>query len=349
MAVINARDTAHVTPLGRKEGARRLLRSGSAPTFVLLGLIGFYLAQPGSYQLYLVTTMLVYYIVGLGLDVIFGYAGQISIGSAGFFAVGAYIGTLLARAGGDSVLVLPAVLMIGAFVGAALGFIAQRLRGFGFAIVTWGFAIVIQTLILALPEITGGQLGLAVPKPKFLGSLLVDPGAMYAMCGVFAVLFTVANVAIAKSRVGRSLLAIRTNEVMAKAVGIRPAPHKIGALAYAGATAALAGMLFAYNSSYLAASAFDPALSVTFLALVVVGGVRSVAGVVLGTFIVVWLPSQLQATAELSVIIFGLALIVALIISEEGLIGAARNAWRLLRKRTLGSSSIKSGGRDVLS
>jgi len=306
-----------------------------SPLIVGVALIAYYfISGPDSYQVYLATTMITFYIVGLGLDVIFGYAGQISLGSAGFFAMGAYLGAGLAGRGHDTMVVMVVVLLAGVVVGLLLGFVAQRLSGFGFAIVTWGFAVVVHTVILAAPSLTGGQSGLAVPFPVIFGKEAVSVGSLYLLGAVAAVIFTIVNVVVARSRVGRNLLAIKTNPVMARSVGISPVPYRVAALAYAGATASVAGLLFAYGSQVLAPSSVDASLSVTFLALVVVGGVRSVAGVALGTVIVVWLPSALQATAELSAVIFGIALILALRFGEDGIVGIGRSVWHRLSSRT---------------
>lgn len=311
------------------------IRSAAPSAIVLVAAFLFPGVATNGYEIYVATLVAVYFVVGLGLDVVFGFAGQISIGAAGFYAIGGYTAVLLARAGQNLIVVLVVALLAGLVVGTLLGMVAMQLRGFGFAIVTYGFAVVIQTIIVAAPKVTGGVLGLSVPAPKLFGAVLSSPTALYYVCAVCLVPFVIANVVVRNSYVGRSLLAIQASEPMARSVGLAPARYRVAALAYSGASASIGGALFVLSSQYIASPAFDPALSVTFFAMVVIGGVRSNIGVLCGAFVVVWLPSVLQATSELSYIIFGVALVLALMVSERGVVGLLSTlARRLVRQLT---------------
>lgn len=291
------------------------------PLAMFVALAAFPALVGSDYSVFVGNLILFYAVVGLGLGVAYGYAGQFSIGQSGFVAIGAYAATLLTTRGWDFLLALSTGAAVAGLVGATLGFIATRLQGFGLGLVTYGFGVATYTMILTFASITGGLEGLSVPTVRIVGIPLVGTNAIYYVSlGAFG-LFAIVNLLVSKSFVGRNMLAIKGDSIVASVLGIPVRSYKVAAFAYSAITASVAGSLFIVISFYIAAPAFDPLTSITYFALVVIGGARSVWGILGGAALAVGTPEVFHATREVSSVMFGVVMVLVLMFAEDGLAG----------------------------
>ena len=279
----------------------RLLRGPWRKGFALV-LVVAYLALPGSLSSYWLTVLNlcgVYAIGAIGLNLLTGYAGQVSLGHAFFFAAGGYTAAYF---GSQREWPLPLYLLmamvVGAAVGAAIGPFALRLRGNYLVIVTLGLVFLGHHLWTNWDSVTGGGHGTSLRNaPTSIGPLdfkdLVVGGVRYEKeIGLFwmvwAIVALVALVTknIVRSRPGRAMQAIRDRDLSAEVIGVGLARYKVGAFAWSSAFAALAGALYGVVTNRLETSIFSLNLSITFVAMVIIGGVGTIFGAILGALLV---------------------------------------------------------------
>lgn len=266
----------------------RLLRTPVARFWFTLLLVGLALAPlvlPG-YTLYTLNFIAVHVIIALGLNILTGYTGQISLGHAGFVAVGAYATVLLmTRLDLPFLLALPAAGLVAAGFGVLMGFPALRLEGPFLAVVTLGFGLAVTQVIGRWP-LLGGRMGLPVPQ------LTVGPFAVTGDRGLYAVIvpltlfLAVAARNLMVSRVGRAFRAVRDSDIAAEAMGVHLARTKTLAFAISAFYAGVAGGLMAFVLRFLSPEQFSFVLSVLFLAMITVGGLGSITGSVFGAVVV---------------------------------------------------------------
>ena len=278
---------------------------------------------PNTYWLYLLGLTAVYVIVGTGLNLLIGLSGQVSIGHAGFFAVGAYVTAILTTRFGLSFWVtLPLCMLIPAVLGALLAAPALRVKGPYLAMVTIAFGLVLQNVLIEAEPLTGGFNGISnIDKPMLGGeplSLRAHVGVIVAVAGVALFLFAV----IARSRFGKLLRAVRDSEIAARSIGINPWRIKTAAFVVSAAAAGLAGGLFAPLTGFISPENFDMMLSIQFLLLVILGGLETRAGPLIGAIAIAALPEALSALAEYRLLFFGSLLLLILAVMPNGIAGA---------------------------
>ena len=278
---------------------------------------------PNTYWLYLLGLTAVYVIVGTGLNVLIGLSGQVSIGHAGFFAVGAYVTAILTTRFGMSFwLTLPLCMLVPALLGALLAAPALRVKGPYLAMVTIAFGLVLQNVLIEAEPLTGGFNGISNIDKPMLGSaplsLRAHVGVIVAIAG--AVLFLFA--AISRSRFGKLLRAVRDSDIAARSIGINPWRVKTAAFVVSAAAAGLAGGLFAPLTGFISPENFDMMLSIQFLLLVILGGLETRAGPLIGAIAIVALPEALSALAEYRLLFFGSLLLLILAVMPNGIAGA---------------------------
>ncbi len=262
-----------------------------------------------GYPLFILTLICNYVIVAVGLNILCGSAGLVSFGHAGFYAIGAYGAAVLgAVLGWPFIVDFILAAMLSGVVGALVAIPALRLKKLSLAITTFGFGIVAQTAIIALRGITGGVNGLSVPPVELPGSSSVDL-YLLNLGAALAVILICSN--LARSKVGRAWASIRGSEVAASAVGINVTYYKVMAFVVSAVTAGIAGVLYGQTTQYLSPDSFDSTLSISFFAMIVIGGLRSVAGAVLGATFFVLLPEVLSDMKDTQAIIFGLLIILS--------------------------------------
>lgn len=252
-----------------------------------------------SYLIYTINLMAISVIVAVGLNILVGYTGQISLGHAGFFAIGAY-GTLALMINFHLPLLvaLPLAGLISAGFGFLLGLPALRLEGPYLAIATLGFGLTI-TQILGRVEFLGGLMGLQAPPLEVFGIAVKTDIGRYCLIIPVCVLMTWAARNLGKSRVGRALVAIRDSDIAAECIGVNLTYYKTLAFAVSAFYTGAAGGLYAFVLNFIEPNTFNVMVSIMFLAMVVVGGLGSILGSVMGAILITYLQQELSRIGEL--------------------------------------------------
>ena len=290
------------------------------------------LVHPNPYHLDVLTSALLYALLALGLNLIVGLAGLLHLGYAAFFAIGAYTYGLLNLHWGWPFWLgwIPASVMAG-LCSVSLGVPALRVRGDYLAIVTLGFGEIVRITFTNLDRWTGGPnglLGIAHPSLWVPGRGVVDFSVesapyYYLLCLVTAVVAGVC-VRLSRSRIGRAWKAIREDELAAACTGVPVLHLKLLALGCGGAVAGLAGAIFAAKQGTITPDSFDFILSVMVLAMVVLGGLGSIRGAVVGALLLGSLPELLRGFEQYRMLCFGLAMIIVMRLRPQGLFGTSQ-------------------------
>jgi ABC-type branched-subunit amino acid transport system permease subunit len=301
--------------------------------YLLVAILLYFLPQHwGSYWNYIIGTVGIYVILGLGLNMIVGYAGQLVLGYVAFFAIGAYsIGLLTAPTPHHLMWNFWGVLLIGillaAFTGLLLGLPILRLRGDYLAIVTLGFGEIIRILMQSdlMSPYTGGPRGIPnIGGPTLFGKPFnTDVDFMYLIFLAVALVIFITN-RLENSRTGRAWVAIREDEVAARATGINTFQSKLLSLAIGAAFAGLGGVLFASRNQFTGPEDHTLMVSINVLALLIVGGMDSIPGIILGSAALKGLPEMLRELDVYRLMFFGALLVVMMILRPEGLWPAKR-------------------------
>ncbi len=281
-----------------------------------------------GYGLYLLTLTEIFALVALGLNLLTGYAGQISLCHASFFGVGAYATAILTQKAGLPYLLS---LFLGALLTTAIGALAAvpalRLKNIYLAIATLGFGVVLQKIIFEWRSLTGGGGGLALTAPSIAGYELGATGLYYLTLTLMTVgLFGAWNVS--RGRTGRALLVIKDSEIAAGSLGIHAARYKVTAFAISAFYAAIAGGLFAYLVRYINPESFSVGLSISFLSMVVIGGLGTIGGSIIGAAFYVIVPELLRGIKDAPGLVFGLLLVIVMVFMPQGLWGMLRRLGR---------------------
>ncbi|HEY4805664.1 MAG TPA: ATP-binding cassette domain-containing protein [Paraburkholderia sp.] len=301
----------------------RALRSSQTSWVVAVVLIAAAIALPAFASGYLVDvglTIITYAILGLGLNIVVGYAGLLDLGYAAFFAIGAYTTALL-----ETLLhfsfwaTLPFSLAFAGASGVVIGYPTLRLRSDYLAIVTLGFGEITRIIATNL-DITGGPNGIyGIEPPSLFGYEFNSPRAVYLLGMAFFVVVLVFAVRLGRSRLGRAWTSIREDEAAAEAVGVPTLRAKMLAYVMGALIGGLAGSLFAARFGTIDPTAFTYLQSVTILIIVVMGGRGSIPGVILGAVIVAGLPELLRFLNLWRILGFAVALVVLMLLRPQGL------------------------------
>jgi len=277
----------------------------------------------GKYSIFLLSLLAIYALVSIGLNLLMGYTGQIAAGHAGFLALGAYftaiVGTRLEWIP-CPVLLLLAGLFTGV-IGFLLGIPILRLKGFYIAMATLAFGVVVSEVILQWSSLTGGDDGLDVPLAGIFGFQFdTDFKIFYLVMGV-TLLLTILAGNLVRGYIGRAFIALRESEVAAETVGIDLAKYKTIAFAISAFYTGVAGGLFAYLITYLSPDAFTLELSIDLIAMIVIGGMASIPGSIIGAVVLTGMQQVLAGLQDVQILIFGLSLIVFMIFMPRGISG----------------------------
>lgn len=275
-----------------------------------------------SYYHFLAALAFVNVIVAIGLNLLTGNAGQISLCHSSFMAIGAYATTYLyTKLGLTFWLALPVGAIIAALFGLLLGFPALRLRGFYLAIVTLGFLEIVQIAIEQTPAITGGVRGMSSARPFLFGYRLSSDLAMYYLILAVALAGIWCARSILASPTGRAFNAIRNSEVAAQTLAMPLARVKLTAFVISAFYAGISGGLFASLVGFIDPLEFGIWTSIRHVVFIVVGGLGSVAGSVIGAVVLTILPELLRGFKEYNEFVFGGLLLVTLMVFPKGLVG----------------------------
>jgi len=305
--------------------------TGLAVLIVLPHILGIY----GTSVLDLVG---LYAMMGLGLNIVVGYAGLLDLGYVAFFLIGAYVTGILtspaaaAKIGMSFWMAWPLALLAAAFAGTLLGVPVLRMRGDYLAIVTLGFGEITRILILsdALKGVSGGAQGvIEIPSPNILGFEFIKPQHFYYLFLLGCVAAVIVSLRLADSRIGRAWMAMREDEDVAEATGINLARHKLLAFGLGASFAGIGGAVFASWLHAAFPNSFTLLVSINILSLIIVGGMGSVPGVILGALVLVGLPEVLREFADFRMISFGALLVIMMLARPEGLWPAQRRRREL--------------------
>ncbi len=316
--------------LGKKVAEEHLPFDSSAPRLsnarklmLLAAAVAFPFAfQDNTYILYFACLVGIYMIVAIGLNFLVGYTGQISLGHAALFAIGAYASALLTLNFGVPFWVaMPAAGLIAGLAGLLLGLAALRLSGLYLAIATLGLGEAMPQILLKWDSVTNGYNGLKPAKPAF-GPLVLDNEFKFYFL-ILAVLIVVVMVTnnLLRSKVGRAFIASRDSEAGAEAMGIPLARYRILAFVLSACFAGVAGSLYAHVVGFISPSDFNSWMSLVFLCMVFVGGVGSIPGAMLGATFMTAVPQFFAGSKSFSGILFGCALLVIILFFPKGLAG----------------------------
>ena len=313
----------------------------------------------GSFRVGQFTQVLAYSVAILGLNLLVGYSGQISLGHGAFFALGAYVAAILITDHGFPHLLTVPIAAAFAFVaGILVGLPALRVRGLYLALLTLGLAVATPPVIKRLEGLTGGAQGLNVALPEAPSGVgLAQDQWIYLMTLAVAVVLFALVAFMLRGRIGRALITIRDDEIVARSMGVNLALYKTTAFAISAAYAGMGGALYVFTIGFVSPESFTLTLSIGFLAAVVVGGLATVSGAVLGALFIVLVPEYAADVDEaLAGVIYGTVLIVFMYVERGGLVGIARRIGRGVgligdatqtdnnRRRSEGHAEVTSDG-----
>ncbi len=287
---------------------------------VLPHLLGLFLSE-------VLTIVGLYILLGLGLNIVVGYAGMLDLGYVAFFAIGAYTTAVLTSPElGFFALTfwqaLPFAVALGILSGIILGIPVLKMRGDYLAIATLGFGEIIRVLVLSdfLKPWLGGAQGVGmIPNPVIAGFQLAEPQHIYYLILAGCMLVVFISLRLRDSRLGRAWMAMREDEDVAQAMGINLVATKLLAFATGAGFSALSGAIFVSKIGSVYPHSFNVIVSINIICLIIVGGMGSIPGVVVGAFALVGLPELLREFAEFRLLVYGAALVAMMLLKPEGL------------------------------
>lgn len=286
----------------------------------------------GNYYLGELGLMLVYVIAGIGLMVLTGHTGQASFGHAGFLGIGAYTHSILLSKGVPFSLSIAATVLISGLIGMLLGRSASKMHGFYLAIATLAFGILIETVFGEWASLTGGHVGMFVPELKVFGISMSQVWQQYYVDLILTIVIVWGASNLFRSPTGRSFVAVRDSELSARCLGVNVEWVKIQAFGVSAAITGLGGALLAHHLQYLVPETFGVLESLKLMLMIVVGGLGSITGAILGAIVVSILPVALSflkdilppsigQTAGLEPLLFGLIIVFVIVFEPLGLYG----------------------------
>lgn len=271
-------------------------------------------------------------IAGIGLMLLIGYTGLVSLGHAAFMTIGAYANTYLITHGVPFVIALPIAGLISLAAGVIVAVPANRMTGIYLAIATLAFAAIVEQIAVRWEHVTRGFQGMPVPVPDLLGVKLTEAWQFYYLCLAILVLVVFAAVNLVRSPTGRAMVAIRDSEISAQSLGVNLVRYKTIAFAISAGITGIAGALLAHKLKYITPDAFNIILSIQLLLMVVVGGLGSIHGAIYGAIFVGglpqaialmrdYLPGVIARTPGLEPGLFGLVMILFVLFEPMGIYG----------------------------
>jgi ABC-type branched-subunit amino acid transport system ATPase component/ABC-type branched-subunit amino acid transport system permease subunit len=274
-------------------------------------LVAFPVLSGNAYYIHLVETIMIYAIVLFGLDIVVGYTGQVSLGHAGLFGIGAYTcGVLIMKLGAPVFVTLPVAIAVTAAFGAVLALPALRVTGPYLAMVTLAFGTIIQILINEMTFLTEGPMGITLTKPVVFGHKLDETEYYWLVVGALLAALVFVH-RVLRSHLGRAFEALRGSPVASDCMGVSVYRYKVYAFVISAGLAGLAGALYAYSEQYISPNTYNFEQTVLFLLAIIMGGRKTRTGALLGATIIVMLPKLLDDLDTFRVVSVVLAVIVA--------------------------------------
>ncbi len=297
---------------------------------ILPQFIGLFLSE-------VLTIVGLYVLLGLGLNIVVGYAGLLDLGYVAFFAIGSYVTAILTSPeifsfGLNFWQALPIAVLLGILAGVMLGIPVLKMRGDYLAIATLGFGEIIRILVLSdfLRPYLGGAQGIgSIPNPSFAGFEMVKPQHIYYLILAGCILVVFISTRLKTSRLGRAWMAMREDEDVAQAMGINLVSTKLLAFATGAGFSALSGAIFASKIGSVYPHSFNVFISINVVCLIIIGGIGSLPGVIVGAAVLMGLPELLREFNEYRMFVYGAALVIMMLLRPEGLWPEARHKMEL--------------------
>jgi branched-chain amino acid transport system permease protein len=288
-----------------------------------------------QYQQYVVNLILVYVLVGVGFNIVVGNLGQLAFSNVAYFGVGAYTaGILMAKVGLPWWLTLPVAGLTGALAGCAASVPALRgVRLFYLAVMTLAFGELMRWTYIRTEPLTGGSMGLAVPPPSFLGLTLSTEAHKFYVFLLIVVAVVTMTSGLLRSRFGRAFMAIRTNEEAAAAMGIPTSRYFLFAFAWSGFVVGIGGAMYTALVGHLSPEAFNLIQLIVQFAIVMVGGLASLTGSILGALLVTATPEIFRDFPGFEEMVFGVVIVVVILFLPRGLASLLARVHPVFRDR----------------
>ena len=273
-----------------------------------------------NYHLMVLNVAALNILVVIGLNLLMGYAGQISLGHAAFFGLGAYLSAILTTTYGfPIVLGLLLAMVLTGMVALAMGIPTLKLEGHYLVMATLGFNVIVTILMIQLEPVTGGPSGFAgIPRLQTLGFVFDSDRKVFFLLWAISIGSLLLSLNLIHSRTGRAMAALSQNEVAARCAGIDTQRYKVKIFVLSAVLASLAGSLYAHYITFISPGTFSFFYSLQVVTMVLVGGMGSLWGSVFGALLLTILPEALHAVKEYNVLVYGLTLMVVLVFFPHG-------------------------------
>lgn len=291
-------------------------------------------ALPNEYYLSICILGSLNAVIAVGLNLLMGYAGQVSLGHAAFYGLGAYATAICTSRFG---LPIPVGMAAGVTLATVVAWIVAaptlKLKGHYLAMATLGFGIIVSIVFNEAVDLTGGPSGyVGIPRLALLGYAFESDHSYYTLMAVVLTLVVLIALNLMKSRTGRALRALHVSEKAASSLGVDIAAHKRFVFVLSAALAGLAGVLYAHYLSFIAPASFGFSFSVQLVVMVVLGGMASVWGSVAGAFFLTALPEALREFEDIDILVYGAILVLTIMFIPDGLAGGLSRLVRKLRR-----------------
>jgi len=295
-----------------------------------LGVFSLPLFLRNNYHLMVLNISALNILVVIGLNLLMGFAGQISLGHAAFFGLGAYLSGILTATFGFPI--WPTILLamaITAGIALGIGIPTLKLEGHYLVMATLGFNVIVYIVMLQLEPVTGGPSGFSgIPRLEVSGFLFDSDRKYYYLLWAVTIGALLLSLNLIHSRIGRAMAALRQNEIAARCAGIDTEAYKVKIFVLSAAMASLAGSLYAHYITFISPGTFSFFYSLQVVTMVLVGGMGSLWGSVFGALVLTLLPEALHAVKEYNVLVYGLILMGVLVFFPHGLLTAIAGIWR---------------------
>ena len=292
--------------------------------------------EENRYRIFILTRMAINITAALGLSVLIGFTGQMSLGHAAFFGIGAYASAILTKNFGFSFwIALPVVCLLNFVIGLIIGRPALRLKGLYLSLATLGFAELIQLVMSQWKNVTGGWNGFGnIPAPTIGPLSFAKEHQFYYIAIVMALITVFATYRIINSRTGRAMIAIREDELAAESSGVNTTKYKVLAFAISTLFAGLGGSLYAHSVKFISPDSFTINESVVFLSIVVIGGrIGSIPGTIIAGIVLTLVPELLRTFSLYQAMLYGLVIIIIMNLLPDGIGGIINEVSKRLRLR----------------
>lgn len=318
---------------------------------LIVFLLIFPIAVSGNkYRLGVMVTAGIYIIMVIGLNLLMGYAGQVSLGHAGFFGIGAYCSGLLnVKLQMSPWLSMIIAIFVTAIIAYAVGVPTLKLKGHYLAMATLGFGEVIYVILSKLDWLTGDTSGLLGINPLSIGDIYFDSNyviGQYALIWAVTIVILILSNNIVNSRVGRAFRAIHESEPAAIGMGVNIAKYKVQVFVLSAIYASIAGSFYAHFHGFIGYPTFHLGTSITLVTMVVVGGLGNIWGAILGGLLLTWLPEWLTIMKKYDIVVYGIMLMLVMVFMPDGIFGKfsslisrfsslLKASWRLKERRSV--------------